>query len=347
MPKISFCITCMNRLEHLKKTLPINITYALENFQNFEFVLLDYHSSDGLGDWVQANMSQEIDKQILAFFQTFEPQSYHRSHSRNMAFRLATGDILVNLDADNFIGKGFTKWIHENMIDGSFMATEETIDENRFKDAMGRVCVWKKDFLKVRGYDERMAGYGFEDIDFKTRLTKIGLHLIPIKKATFLKSIKHDNWVRIKNEGVRQNLHVITVRHIEPFCSEVFFFYKNYSYEKAMILDIFFHGQFAEKIKIIHKLNQVVIENLTNGSWEFNQKDIQLDGKNLISTNDSSLYWFYPTNFEIVNELIYTFSALKNKKTYFENSKKSISMINKDGFGKGNVILNFNKKINL
>lgn len=337
----------MNRLQHLKKTLPINIKNALAEHENTEFVLLDYHSSDGLSDWVRANMKQEIDKQILAFFQTFEPQSYHRSHSVNMVFRLATGDILVNLDADNFIGKGFTKWIHEKMINGSFMATEETVDENRFKDVMGRVCVWKGDFLKVRGYDERMVGYGFDDLDFKTRLTKIGLHLIPIKKVTFLKSIKHDNWVRIKNEGILQNLHVVTVRHIEPFFSEVFFFYKNYSYEKVMIIDTFFHGKFAEKIKIINKLNQVVIENLTNGSWEFNQKDIQLDGKNLISTNDDFLYWFYLTNFEIMNELIYTFSALKNKKTYFENNKKNISMINKDGFGKGNVIFNFNKKINL
>ena len=50
--KISFCITCMNRLEYLRKTLERNILDNLLEGQ-VEFVLLDYHSTDGLPEWVR------------------------------------------------------------------------------------------------------------------------------------------------------------------------------------------------------------------------------------------------------------------------------------------------------
>ncbi|KKL80749.1 hypothetical protein LCGC14_2001600, partial [marine sediment metagenome] len=49
--KISFCTTCMGRLYNLKETLPKNIE-ANGEYPNVEFVILDYNSSDGLGDWV-------------------------------------------------------------------------------------------------------------------------------------------------------------------------------------------------------------------------------------------------------------------------------------------------------
>lgn len=346
MPKISFCITCMNRLEHLKKTLLINITSALVDYENIEFVLLDYNSSDGLSEWVLANMKREIDLTILKYFQTFEPLFYQRSHSRNMAFRLASGDILVNIDADNFLGTGFVKSIIENMIEGVYMAVEEQpFGESRFKDVMGRICVWKKDFLNVRGYDENMAGYGFEDTDLKARLKKSGLKTIPIKKPIFLKSIKHDNYIRIENEGLNKNIHSVAVRQLKPFSSEVFFFFQNNLYEKATIIDTFFGGGFSEKIKVINKQNQVVIKELSNGYWIQKGDDLRIDKHLQISINDDSLQWFYPSDSKILTELIYTFSALKNKKKYFENLTNQHSWINRKGFGQGNVLKNFKEKI--
>lgn len=106
--KISFCITCMNRLEHLQATLERNILDNLPEGQ-VEFVLLDYHSTDGLPEWVRQHMGGYISRGVLNYYRTEEPQHYLRSHSRNMAFRLAQGDILCNLDADNFSGGGICK----------------------------------------------------------------------------------------------------------------------------------------------------------------------------------------------------------------------------------------------
>ena len=93
----------MNRLSHLKKTLEKNICDNLV-YENLEFILLDYNSTDGLENWAKNDLKNYIEKGILKYYRTSEPNSFHRSHSRNVAMKLASGDIVCNLDADNFLG---------------------------------------------------------------------------------------------------------------------------------------------------------------------------------------------------------------------------------------------------
>jgi len=83
--KIAFCITCMNRLQHIQKTLIKNIE---NNFQidNVEFILLDYNSVDGLEEWVKEYLKKYISLGVLKYYKTTSPQYYQRAHSRNMAF---------------------------------------------------------------------------------------------------------------------------------------------------------------------------------------------------------------------------------------------------------------------
>lgn len=90
--KISFCITCMNRLNHIQETLKQNIEdNLLEN--DVEFILLDYNSTDNLEEWVHDELQIYLDSKILIYYKTFNPKYYKRSHSRNLAFRLAKGEI--------------------------------------------------------------------------------------------------------------------------------------------------------------------------------------------------------------------------------------------------------------
>src|SRR6187402_1563632 len=100
---ISFCTVCMNRLHHLSQTLPVNLE-ANRDFPEVEFVLLDYNSSDGLEDYMQTNYGELIRTGRISFFRTVEHAWFRRSHSRNIAFRLAKGDIVCNIDADNYTG---------------------------------------------------------------------------------------------------------------------------------------------------------------------------------------------------------------------------------------------------
>ena len=53
--KISFATVCMNRLHHIRQTLPKNIADN-SDYENVEFILLDYNSSDGLEEWVKETM---------------------------------------------------------------------------------------------------------------------------------------------------------------------------------------------------------------------------------------------------------------------------------------------------
>jgi cellulose synthase/poly-beta-1,6-N-acetylglucosamine synthase-like glycosyltransferase len=155
--KISFCTTCMGRLHHLKKTLPENLSNS-KKYQNSEFIVLDYNSSDGLEDWMKDNMMQEINNGRVVYYKTFEHKYFKMSHSKNMAHRLATGDVLFNLDADTFINNKICGYINE-----------ELKDELLIFRHSGSVCLLSKFFHKVRGYEEKMIGWGQDDKDLYWR----------------------------------------------------------------------------------------------------------------------------------------------------------------------------------
>ena len=102
--KISYCTTCMGRLNHLQKTYLKNIQNNID-YGNIEFVLINYNSNDGLDEWAQKNLSKLIENGTVKYFLTKDPAHFHMAKAKNLAHRLATGQILVNLDADNYLGK--------------------------------------------------------------------------------------------------------------------------------------------------------------------------------------------------------------------------------------------------
>ncbi|HEX6426988.1 MAG TPA: glycosyltransferase, partial [Niastella sp.] len=110
--KISFCIVCMNRLHHLQQTFLRNI-HDNDDYPNLEIVLLDYNSQDGMELWVNENLREFIAAGRVTYYKTFEPQVFSHSHSKNLAFRLASGDIVCNINADHFTGKGFGHYVNE------------------------------------------------------------------------------------------------------------------------------------------------------------------------------------------------------------------------------------------
>src|SRR5688572_31144005 len=103
---ISFCTTCMGRIHDLAQTLPRNMADNAD-YPALEFVLLDYHSRDGLEQWVKDHLMPHIESGRLVYARTVEPEWYEMAHSRNVAFKLASGQIVCNVDADNWTGPGF------------------------------------------------------------------------------------------------------------------------------------------------------------------------------------------------------------------------------------------------
>jgi len=167
--KISICTTCMNRLEDLKRTLPKNIEDN-KDYPNVEFVLLDYNSADGLSNWIKNNMIDYIESGKLVYYKTIEPKYFRMGHSRNVAFKLSTGEIVNNVDADNFIGKGFVDVINKL----AELCPERAVFAKGKRMMHGRIGFYKNEFLTLGGYDEDLVGYGFDDHSLIYRAMALG-----------------------------------------------------------------------------------------------------------------------------------------------------------------------------
>lgn len=188
-PKISFCTNCMNRTEHLIQTYPDNINLAKDH--DVEFVLLNYNSQDHMEQWVFDNLQEHIDSGLVKYFRTVEPEFWDMSHSKNVSHRLGQGQILCNLDADNYIGEGFI----ESVI-GLIYDDKTKFVRKRGNGKGGRIALHREHFYEVGGYDEKFClGWGHEDMDLNSRLERHGL--ARVKPADF-EIIHHKKKLRTK-----------------------------------------------------------------------------------------------------------------------------------------------------
>lgn len=170
--KISVCTTCMNRLEDLKQTYLKNIKDNIE-YPNVEWVLLNYNSDPNICDidtWSLGLPKDRFAKDMVKYYKTEEPTYYSMAHSRNVAFKLATGDIVTSVDADHFINKGFLSKLNDlfNAL-GPKTILVKSEQKNR-----GRIAMFKKDFIDLGGYDEDLKDYGHEDRDLLFRASAMG-----------------------------------------------------------------------------------------------------------------------------------------------------------------------------
>ena len=171
--KISICTTCMDRGFDLKKTLPKNIEDN-KSYPHLEFVILDYNGKDQIGKWIEKNMMEHIESGRLAYYRTETPKFYSMTKSRNLAFKVATGEIVNNVDADNYVHKGFANYI--NAIANQF--PEKVIFAKGKQLLRGRLGFWKDEFMNVlKGYDEKIEDYGRDDHDLYYRGLMAGFTL--------------------------------------------------------------------------------------------------------------------------------------------------------------------------
>lgn len=213
MNKLSICTACMNRAVHLRQTLPANI---LENMRhpNLEFVILDYNSPDGLEDWAKENLRYYINSGKVKYYKTYEPAYFHMSQSKNMAIKLATGNIICLMDADNFAGPNYANWVDSifKAADKKIVITNIRKDQIPLRDQAGKMCFLKEDFNAINGFDESLIGYGMEDVDLVNRMDKAGLTRVYINDQKYLKYIEHSNYERVRNFHLINNLANLYLR---------------------------------------------------------------------------------------------------------------------------------------
>lgn len=278
MKKISFCIVCMNRCHHLKQTLFQNIKDN-DDYFNLEFVLLDYNSTDGLETYVKVELKQYLDSAKLVYYKTSSPEYFNRSHSRNLVFRLATGEVLCNLDADNFTGKGFAAYLNRQFTADKnvFIKTNSFINSDLKKDVLGRIAMKKTDFHKIGGFDERMEYYGFEDYDIINRLLFAGIKNVDINENKFLRALTHSNEERLSNEFVRRNFKELYINYINHINSVLLILFINGDFKMAIAQNnIAFNAQSISKSQDTPFEYGIIEDNWVSGNWIIKESMILL-----------------------------------------------------------------------
>lgn len=170
-PKISFCTSVKNRFKYLEKTFIHNIENNI-SYPNCEFVLLNYNCPDPrTEEWVKTKLMPYIEQGKVNYYYYPDAELFDFAHSRNLSFRLAQGDILCNVDADNFLGRGFAKYVAMTFdFRGDLFLRCES-----YSGSSGRICVKRDQWMAVGGYDERFKSWGHEDIDLYNRLEMSGV----------------------------------------------------------------------------------------------------------------------------------------------------------------------------
>ena len=229
---ISLITVCKNRLHHLQETLPKNICDNAA-YPDVEFIVLDYNSSDGLATWMKEHMMGYIESGRVKFYQTFEPDSYHPAHSRNMAFLLAGGQLLCNQDADNYTGDGFAAYMNGCFRENArrILVTFGGRRKKASTDTYGRLCMTRDDFVNVKGYDEKIGFYGGEDIDMARRIMALGREPVVTEEERFLRSIKHTDEERLKEMDIHQQLQYCFLAESNRQARYMLFLYRNGRFE--------------------------------------------------------------------------------------------------------------------
>jgi len=184
--KISICTNCMGRTYDLKRTYVKNIVDNLD-YPNVEFVLLNYNSDDDMDEWVKRYLTPYIEDGVVNYYKTTEPEFYEMGHSRNVQGKLAQGDIINNVDADNYCGFGFADAINKL----AELQPNDAVFCKGKRMMHGRFGMYKDEFLKYGGYDEDLTGYGYDDHHLMNRVMAQ-----PNYKMMWWTGVKDNNFMR-------------------------------------------------------------------------------------------------------------------------------------------------------
>ncbi len=198
----------MGRAHHLKQTLPQNLadTVSWARPEAVEFVVVDYGSPDDLVEWIKTDptLAPYRERGILRLVRAPGQTHFRHSHAKNLAHRAATGDVVCNVDADNFVGPGFAAYLRAVFVrrPRAVVATnrfDRTLVDPRYQGCMGRVALRRSDFDALGGYDEsaRFRGWSGEDTDLLMRALRSRLSPVLIRDRRFLQVLAHTDLERI------------------------------------------------------------------------------------------------------------------------------------------------------
>ncbi len=189
---ISFIVTCKDRLEHLKQTLPLMIQQSFS-----EVIVVDYGCSQGTEQWVTESYP------TARVIKVSDDPEFCLARARNFGAAGARSDFVCFIDADSILKIDLGLWFEKHARSGHYFRSPDRVDNFQLN---GFLICEKKVFHQIGGYDEAHRGWGGEDKDIHERLEMSGLEIIDIPQNS-LTCINHsDNLRQLGNKGATDYL---------------------------------------------------------------------------------------------------------------------------------------------
>lgn len=195
----------MGRLAHLQSTLPVLLEGPVD------VVVVDYSCPNASGAWVSTNYNQTgrvLVESIPGRSAFNKPEAHNRGAARAASWR--PGAYLCFLDADSIVMPTLWGWLVPRLRPDRFYFVEGWPDQ---PDVTGALVVHSNAFRASGGFDERMKGWGAEDLDMRLRLRyRVGLPFEEIP-VSHIRAIPHSDEARVDNYVVK-NKHVTHYRNL-------------------------------------------------------------------------------------------------------------------------------------
>ncbi len=151
-------------------------------------MLVDFGSTDGLREWVAKNFEPDIRSGYLKYFYTDRMPSWHCPTAKNTSHVWARGEILVNLDCDNFTGPNGGKFLIQQFVDSSDDIVIQQLSD-KDEGSYGRISMRREFFNLIGGYDQSLEAMGYQDVDLMERLKAIGLRYVHIPDPRYNRTV--------------------------------------------------------------------------------------------------------------------------------------------------------------
>lgn len=198
--KFAFITTCMGRLLHIQRSftrLAEDPRFGKATGQ-WLYVLVEFADPDNSGDWLE-RIHPERAHIVRIEIQEEKSVSFNKPVCQNTGAMHAIeqgAEYLVFLDADTIVTPELLSYLDQNVSLDSFLVFR-SLSEKR--DLTGFLCVNKRHFVRVGGYDVNFQGWGAEDLEMRVRLfLKAGLSFGEIS-ADLASSIPHEDQLRTKH----------------------------------------------------------------------------------------------------------------------------------------------------
>lgn len=177
--KASIIVTCKGRRTHLEQTIPYHVKYA-PKFE-WELLVVDYGCPGGAFDFVK-----ELNHPNIGAIKVKDNVEYFNlSRARNIGATYALGTYVCFCDADVYPRGPWLRTVVE-----SVELTDAAMTRPKWRrGGCGICCLPMRVYKQIRGHDEALKGWGWEDIDLKSRAEAVGS--VVYYDASILGILKH------------------------------------------------------------------------------------------------------------------------------------------------------------